>query len=94
MICAVEGLGVIQTLVKVRVNTSNDTLTTMADKKVTFMFDKYQNEVDLFRYDRTEANHLGIGTEESIAKLVVLLAKHIKNMDNGKTLYVTFEEGD
>ena len=66
----------------------------MADKKVTFMFDKHQNEVDLFRFDRTESHHLGVGTEESIAKLVVLLAKHIKNMDNGKTLYVIFEEGD
>ena len=64
----------------------------MADKKVTFMFDKYQDEVALFRCDRTEKNYLAIGAEESIAELVILLVKHIKNMDNDKTLYVTFEE--
>lgn len=64
----------------------------MADKKVTFRFKKYQNEVYLFRTDRTEDDLLDIGTEESIATLAVLIAKHIKNMDKDKTLYVTFEE--
>ena len=61
-------------------------------KEVTYIFDKYNNDVDLFRVDRTDNNHLAIGTIDSIAEFVKLLSKHIEYMDNNKTLYVSIKE--
>lgn len=63
-------------------------------KEVTFIFDKYDNDVDLFRTDRTDTNHMAVGSVDSIAEFLKLLARHLGNMNNGKTLYVTVKESE
>ena len=60
--------------------------------KGTFLLDKYEGSVDLFKYDRKDANCLAIGKNKAIAKLFELIANEVDSMNNGETLYITFEK--
>ena len=60
--------------------------------KGTYLLDKYDGDVDLFRYDRKDANCLAAGKNKAIAKLLELIANTVDTMNNGETLYITFEK--
>ena len=66
----------------------------MADKSSTFIFDKYDGGVDLFRNDREDAHCLAVGTNKSVSEFLYLLLNTIDSMKDESTLYVTVKLGN